>query len=198
VFGVAMALMYLRTRTLWVPIAMHAMNNGLVLLAVVAAPSSAQGSEGPADAGEAVLQILVGLIIMALASPFIVLFIKRNWPGADQLTPYEEAELGAAALPPRRIGKVLVAGRVYRGTLVPEGLIVSTDRKGRMPQWAIPYRDVSRMAVTPDWQHMLLAGPGGQLQLQFPQSGKRARTRAMHAVAERITAVSGTVADWWR
>lgn len=197
VFGVAMALMYLRTRTLWVPIIMHAMNNGLVLVAVLLGGDAAQDSGTPADAGETGLQILAGLLIMAVAAPFVVLFIKRNWPGADQLTPYEEAELGSSALPPRRLGKVMVATVQYRASLTPPGLLVSVDRAGRSPQWAIPYRDVSHMAITPDWRHMLLMGPGGQIQLDFPQSGERVRTRTMHAIAQRVTAESGTSATWW-
>lgn len=198
VFGVAMALMYLRTRTLWVPIIMHAMNNGLVLVAVLLGGDAAQDTGAAADAGETGLQILAGLLIMAAAAPFVVLFIKRNWPGADQLTPYEEAELGGNALPPRRLGKVMVGAVQYRASLTPPGLLVSVDRAGRSPQWAIPYRDVSHLAITPDWRHMLLMGPGGQLQLDFGQSGERVRTRTMHAIAQRVTAESGTPATWWR
>ncbi len=198
VFGVALALMYLRTRTLWVPIVMHAANNGIVLVAVLFGGEAAQDSSPPATAGEALGQIVVGLVVMAVAAPFIVLFIRRNWPGPDTLTPYEEAELGAGALPPVRLGRVDVGGRQYRATCVPQGLVVSEDRAGRVPRWAIRYTDVTYMAVTPDWRHMLLMGGGGQLTMDFPQSGERARTRAMHALAQRVTAGSGTTAAWWR
>jgi hypothetical protein len=198
VFGVVMALMYLRTKTLWVPIAMHAANNALVLVAVLFAGDAANETAVPANAGEAAVQVLAGLLVMAAASPVLVVFIRRNWPGPDQLTPYEEGELGEGALPPRRLGAVSVAGRQMRAAVLPEGVLVSLDRAGRSPQWAVPYHEVTCQAVTPDWRHMLLMGPGGQLQLDFPQSGERSRTRAMHTVAERVQAGSGTPAEWWR
>ena len=198
VFGLVMGLMYLRCRSLWVPIVMHALNNGLVVLVIVFAGDAAQEPAVPSNAVEAGGQLLAGLFLMAVATPFLVIFIKRNWPGPDSLTPYEEAELGAQALPPRRLGKVRVSGVEYRATVTDQGVVVSRDRAAKQPLWRIPFADVSYFAVTPDWRHLLLMGGGGQLQLEFVSGGERLRYRTLHAVAQRVTAVTGEQAAWWR
>ena len=198
IFGLVMGLMYLRCRSLWVPIVMHALNNGLVVLVVVIVGDAAQQPATPSDAVEAGGQLLAGVFLMAIAAPFLVLFIKRNWPGPDSLTTYEEAELGPKALPPRRLGKVRISGVEYRASVTDQGVVVSRDRAAKQPLWRIPYADISYFAVTPDWRHLLLMGGGGQLQLEFTAGGDRLRYRTMHAVAQRVTAASGVQAAWWR
>ena len=198
VFGLVLALVYLRSRSLWPPIVMHALNNGLVLLVVLTAGDAAQETPSPNTAADFVAQIVVGLILMAVASPFIVLYVKRNWPGPDSLTPYERTELGDSALPPRRLGKITVNALQYEAAVREDAVVISRDRAGKSPLWRIPYSDISYLAVTPDWSNMLLMGGGGQLQLAFSTGGKRRRYRSMHAIAQRVSAASGVQTEWWR
>jgi hypothetical protein len=173
---------------------MHALNNGLVVVAVILGGDGADSAE-PGGAGEL---ILFGLLAMAVSGPLIGWFIYKNWPGPDCVTPYEAAELGEGALPPRRLGRVTVGGVSRAASVSPTALVVSADRAARHRLYAVPYDDVSTVAVTPDWRHLLVMGAGGSLQLSFDQRTQRARNRAMHAVAQRVEANTGVAAQWWR
>lgn len=198
VFGLVLALVYLRSRSLWPPIVMHALNNGFVLVVVLTAGDAVQQTPSPATGAELFGQMLAGVIFMAVASPFIVLYVKRNWPGPDSLTPYERTELGDGALPPRRLGKITVNQVQYQAAVREAAVVISRDRAGKSPLWQIPYADINYLAVTPDWNNMLLMGGGGQLQLAFAAGGQRRRYRSMHAIAQRVSAVSGVQTEWWR
>ena len=87
-FGMVAAILYIRTRTLLVPIAMHALNNLLVIVVSLAFPT-----EGELDTATAVEEVqslaFVGLALLLLTLPVLIWYLRRNWPRRDELLPYE-------------------------------------------------------------------------------------------------------------
>jgi membrane protease YdiL (CAAX protease family) len=185
VFGVCMALFYLRARTLLVPMAVHAMNNGTVFLLVMLGVGS--GEEQTTSAAEAVI---TGALMLAISTPFIVVFIRRNWRGPDSLTPYEAYEKGPSALPPRKLAGVTVEGRPderYRWLLGPADLVVSRNRSGSVPAWSLPYRAVTHLGATQDFARVSLAYVDGSvLTLRPALRSEPARRRAVAALQRRV------------
>ncbi len=192
VFGVVMALMYVRCRSLWVPMAMHAANNGTVLLAVLLAGDAAADTTAP----DAVTAIVTGLVALAVSGPFVALFVWRNWPTAQSLTPYEVAEFGDTALPPRHLGAVTVvagpygiAGQRGRLWLQQTGITVMAGRISRASLTSAPYPAVAGLEVAPDLAWIrLVAHDGAVLQLRFGTRTRRARQGAVAALQERLAA----------
>jgi uncharacterized protein len=86
VFGLVMGLLYVRTRTLWVPIACHAFNNAIALsLGLLPDDASTQAAT--------VLEQLrsqgwMGGFLLVLSAPLLVWFLHRNWPDRHASTPY--------------------------------------------------------------------------------------------------------------
>ncbi len=191
-FGVVMALMYLRTRSLWVPIVMHALNNGTVLAFVFLVGDSASEQEPPG----LIEALIAGTIFMAISLPFLILFLVRNWPDARTLTPYEVSLGGTAALPPRHIGPVRVvegpfdiAGRSGRLWLDPDRLLVIADRRGRQTLTAAPWGALHSSGVSPDARVLrIVARDGTVVALELPQRSMRIRVAIAAAVADRIEA----------
>lgn len=199
-FGVVMALMYIRARSLWVPIAMHAANNGTVLLFVYLAGGAAT-EQSPPDAGQA----LVGAaIFLAVSTPFIVMFIRRNWPTADTLTPYEAAEFGDDVLPPRHLGRVTVldgpyalTGRSGRLWVTETGVVVMADRNGRGQLTSVAYPALAAITVTADLATLTLtARDGGAMTLAQHRRTRRGRECLVAAVGRRTVAGGGPMAAW--
>jgi hypothetical protein len=87
VFGLMMALLYIKTRTLIVPIACHALNN----LAAVGLDYVSRRSD-PAETIEVLAQLdaywWVGLIYIAISLPWLIVFIYKNWPEEESSLPY--------------------------------------------------------------------------------------------------------------
>jgi len=199
-FGVVMALMYIRSRTLWVPIAMHAANNGTVLAFVYLAGDSVADEAAP----DLAAAMIAGLVLIGLSLPFIVVFLMRNWPSATTLTPYEAFDHGDLSLPPRHCGRVDVAAGPYgiagsqgRLWLQPDRLIVNADRRGRRLLTAVPWQAIRVIAVGPDYRTMVLtAADGTSVTLTLPQRSQRARQGITAAVAQRVSAVGGPPAAW--
>ena len=84
-FGLVMALLYVRTRSLWMPILAHMLNN---LLAVLSELLPQQG-----EAAEFTLQSFqdtwwMGLVFLALALPVLLHFIHNSWPPKQAVLPY--------------------------------------------------------------------------------------------------------------
>ncbi len=89
--GLIAALLYLRTRTLVVPIAFHAANN---LVATVW--DYLAGDSGPLDVAAEVRElrdgILFGVVLVAITLPILIWYIRRNWPARDAALPYDATE----------------------------------------------------------------------------------------------------------
>jgi uncharacterized protein len=78
IFGLVMAVLYVQTRTLWVPIAAHAFNNAIALVLSLASADNAT----PTPMSLASLQANVGpgLILITLSAPWIIWFLSRHFP----------------------------------------------------------------------------------------------------------------------
>ncbi|MBW4615177.1 MAG: CPBP family intramembrane metalloprotease [Desmonostoc vinosum HA7617-LM4] len=86
-FGVIMGVLYIKTRTLIVPIACHALNN----LLAVALGFLSDGSNATASTN--VLEELrsgwrVGILLMLVSLPLLVRFLYQNWPRKNAVVPY--------------------------------------------------------------------------------------------------------------
>ena len=84
-FGLVMGLLYLRTRTLIVPIVCHALNNAIALSFHFLAVDSS-------DASLTLEQFRagwrVGLVYLVITLPWLIRFIGENWPQPDAQLPY--------------------------------------------------------------------------------------------------------------
>ncbi|MEM6590733.1 MAG: type II CAAX endopeptidase family protein [Cyanobacteria bacterium P01_C01_bin.73] len=87
VFGVVMALLYLQTRSLWVPIFCHGLNNLLTIGLEVWATQVSQ--DNPVDTlAEFRDNWWIGLIFIAVAAPVLVRYISRTWRYIREPLPY--------------------------------------------------------------------------------------------------------------
>jgi len=85
VFGVCMALIYIRTSTLWAPIIVHASYNSIVAAVMLVR----HGLDSPTDS-PAYYQSFpwFGLAYVVVTSPFVALFIYKSWPSPNTVPPY--------------------------------------------------------------------------------------------------------------
>jgi membrane protease YdiL (CAAX protease family) len=87
-FAWVMTVLYLRTRTLLVPMACHALNNAIAVGWYVV-ESYFRGGKAEHYTLEAFrAQAWVSLIYLGLSTPLLALFIIRNWPRPDWAPPY--------------------------------------------------------------------------------------------------------------
>jgi uncharacterized protein len=87
-FGFINGLLYVKTKTLWMPIALHAMNNAIACAGMFASTATAT-SRSPSDplklgAGFGV----TGVMLLVLSAPWIIRFIIQNFPRRDVTLPY--------------------------------------------------------------------------------------------------------------
>lgn len=87
VFGLMMGLLYIKTRTLIVPVVCHVLNN----LAAIGLAFLSQSSETPETV--ATIEQLrsywwIGIVYIALAAPWLIAFIYKNWPKQSWCVPY--------------------------------------------------------------------------------------------------------------
>ncbi|MFN8126742.1 MAG: type II CAAX endopeptidase family protein [Candidatus Nanopelagicales bacterium] len=189
-FGVVMALMYIRCGTLWVPIVMHAINNGTVLLAVLGGADGGGDSAASSPAETAI----VGIVALAVSAPFVGWFVWRNWPDTRTTTPYERFEYGPGALPPRHAGSVTIvagpfglAGRSGRLWLDERQVMIIGDRRGRVLLTSAAYPSITHLAVTPDWRTVVLtATDGTAVTLEVRRRSARMREGVVTALDDRL------------
>jgi membrane protease YdiL (CAAX protease family) len=91
VFSMATAVLYLKTRSLWLPLIAHAVNN-LLVLQLIAAAAAIPPEEAAASAGNDML-LAVGFTLMGGVP--LAIYIWRNWPKRDEPLPYFDAPRGA-------------------------------------------------------------------------------------------------------
>jgi uncharacterized protein len=86
-FGLVMGLLYLRNKTLWIPILCHALNNLLVFWFTVTSDSDAGTGIRP-DLVLASLRMAgwLGAALLAISLPILLLFIKKNFPKRNNLS----------------------------------------------------------------------------------------------------------------
>ena len=85
-FGVVASLLYLRTRTLIVPIACHFLHNAVVAAMAGLAMTADGGVEvGEPDAGA---DLVVAMVFLAVSAPILIRFITRGWALRGRSPPY--------------------------------------------------------------------------------------------------------------
>ncbi|ESA32381.1 abortive infection protein [Leptolyngbya sp. Heron Island J] len=82
-FGVIMALLYIRTRSLWVPIIAHALNN-----VVSVTPELFSTSSQTFNIEDFQQTWWIGLVGVCLAAPTLGHFIYKSWPQKNTQPPY--------------------------------------------------------------------------------------------------------------
>lgn len=85
-FGLVMALLYLRTNSLGVAIAIHALNNAIA--ASLEIISRLTGNAEPTSLEEFRSGVWFGAILLTVSIPFLIRFIRRNWPTQETPLPY--------------------------------------------------------------------------------------------------------------
>ena len=86
-FGVVACVLYVRTKTLVVPITLHALHNFIIWLIMSLGYSGP--SQAPSDSGEIAF---TGLIAMLIASPIVFILLGRWWPHPNMQLPYDANE----------------------------------------------------------------------------------------------------------
>jgi uncharacterized protein len=81
-FGLIMGLLYIQTKTLWIPIICHFLNNFLVFCLNLLPASKSSSSLDAVSETLKTLQYywIPGLILIAISSPFLWRFIRKNFP----------------------------------------------------------------------------------------------------------------------
>jgi uncharacterized protein len=94
IFGFIAGLLYLKTRTLWMPIIFHAINNTIASVGMMRPSDPGHGDvmtnafQNPSG-----LYGWIGLVLLALAAPWLIRFSRKNWPSRDQIMPYSANHL---------------------------------------------------------------------------------------------------------
>ena len=86
-FGLAMGLLYIRTRSLWVPIVFHALNN-LSAVGLAGLSNLAGGDEVSVTVADVQEGWKVGLLLVLVSAPFLWRFVRRSWPEPAAMIPY--------------------------------------------------------------------------------------------------------------
>lgn len=87
VFGLTMAALYIRTRSLWLPIAAHVLNNAVVMALVL--PGALEGTPAaPTTIEQFRDEWQTGLIALVLGAAGMYWFWRRYWPRGAWTLPY--------------------------------------------------------------------------------------------------------------
>jgi membrane protease YdiL (CAAX protease family) len=86
VFGIVTCVLYMRTRTLLVPMALHALNNLIAWLWMFAEEGAGKDFTSPEFLTQYVYQ---GLIAMLFGAPIVFILLGRWWPSRGTPIPYE-------------------------------------------------------------------------------------------------------------
>jgi membrane protease YdiL (CAAX protease family) len=87
VVGLILGVLYIKTRTLIVPITCHALNNSVaVVLSLLSNGSKTLSATKMLERLHSTW--LFGLVLMALSLPVLVYFLYQNWPRKDAVIPY--------------------------------------------------------------------------------------------------------------
>jgi uncharacterized protein len=88
--GLVAGVLYYQTKSLWAPIALHAINNTVGSLSLLPTGNALKASSSSASIETAIAQgWIAGLFCIAVSLPWILRFLIKNWPRRDALTPYQ-------------------------------------------------------------------------------------------------------------
>ncbi len=183
-FGVVTALLYVRTGSLWPGILIHGVNN-LLALWLSRAIDPAESAAVEPSTGEA---LSTAAVLIAVSLPFLVWFIRANWPGRDQVTAYQRHE--GASVPPRTPTGVRV---LWSGTAGPVVLRVTDEL---LEAWA-PGPAQRPIAVLPR-EHLRTAytatGPRGLLVVLLLTDGSWTTMETLDGRPESAQVLAGAIA----
>ena len=89
-FGLVMSLLYVRTRTLIVPIGCHVLSNAVVVsFAILRELIGGSGEEESSFTAEQVRdEVVIGVVLVLLTAPVLARFVYKNWPRPGVRPPY--------------------------------------------------------------------------------------------------------------
>ena len=87
VFGLVMGVLYIKTRTLLVPIICHALNN-MLAVGISLLPNKSVTAASLDSLEQLRSQSSFGLLLIAISLPLLINFFWRNWPRRDVAIPY--------------------------------------------------------------------------------------------------------------
>ncbi|NES85180.1 MAG: CPBP family intramembrane metalloprotease [Moorea sp. SIO2B7] len=87
VFGIMMALLYIKIRTLIIPIICHALNNSAVVIFSLL-PIIFNSKETVYTIEQVQSSWSVGIFYLVISAPLLILFIYKNWPNKHDCAPY--------------------------------------------------------------------------------------------------------------
>lgn len=85
--GMVLGVLYIRTRTLLVPIACHALNNSFVV-AMELLSSASKTASAVNRLEQLRYSLWFGILFIVLSLPLLVRFLSQNWPRKDAVIPY--------------------------------------------------------------------------------------------------------------
>lgn len=91
-FGYVMAVLYIQTKNLFVPIYVHIANN-VIALAIELTATLLSESDSPETLAEFQASWWLGLIAIVIITPWAIRFIKRHFPKATWQVPYFAEEV---------------------------------------------------------------------------------------------------------
>lgn len=84
IFGIVLAILYIKFKSLWVPIAVHTLNNAIAFLPSLLFSSVDDVSSSDLVASET---LWIGLFLVGITLPFVVFLLRRWWPQSGELLP---------------------------------------------------------------------------------------------------------------
>jgi len=87
-FGFVMGLLYLQTRSLWVPIVCHSLNNLIVVGISLLSHAADSDYVEPATVETVRQNWGWGLVLMLISAPLVWRFVQRSWPQGGEEIPY--------------------------------------------------------------------------------------------------------------
>ena len=166
-FGIVMAVLYVKAGSLWAPIALHAAHNLVIFVLVWVEELAGVGPE--TSLAEFRSAWWIGALSLAIGGPWIVYWLKTNWPGSDWSFRLRGAREGGGR---PAVGLVLLAA----------GLVASMAAASNAPgslDWTLgEWRGVRRDAASGRESSMILrveeilGGAGHRRELEISEDGE--------------------------
>jgi uncharacterized protein len=90
--GLVAGVLYYQTKSLWAPVALHAMNNTIAGLSLAISPD-VKRSMTVSEYEKIFSQGGVAVFCLVIATPWVIRFIGKNWPRKDAPTPYQANQM---------------------------------------------------------------------------------------------------------
>lgn len=85
--GIVLGILYIKTRSLVVPIVFHALNN-ILAVSTQLLPNDSSSYKPEESLQSLISYWWIGLLLMAISLPFLLRFIWKNWPRQNTAIPY--------------------------------------------------------------------------------------------------------------